>query len=90
MTTIIENVLDEIDIIIEEQIRIANCNAVLEDRRIRLLEFIRTSQELVISKRARENLIVTVSNMEIKVVQQIECKYQNQTTRRCRHNNAGF
>lgn len=90
MTTIIENVLDEIDIIIEEQIRIANCNAVLEDRRIRLLEFIRTSQELEISKRARENLIVTVSNMEIKVVQQIECKYQNQTTRRCRHNNAGF
>ena len=73
MTTIIENVLDEIDIIIEEQIRIANCNAVLEDRRIRLLEFIRTSQELEISKRDHENLMVTVSNMELKVVQQIEC-----------------
>ena len=74
MTNIIENVLDEIDIITEEQKRIVNYNSVLEDRRLRLMEFIKTSEELEISNRARENLMVNVSNMEIRFVKQTTCK----------------
>ena len=83
MTNIIENVLDEIDIITEEQKRIVNYNSVLEDRRLRLMEFIKTSEELEISNRARENLMVNVSNMEIRVVKQTECKSKTQIQRRC-------
>ena len=90
MTNIIENVLDEIDIITEEQKRIVNYNSVLEDRRLRLMEFIKTSEELEISNRARENLMVNVSNMEIRVVKQTKCKSKTQIQRRCRHFNVGF
>ena len=44
--------------ITEEQKRIVNYNSVLEDRRLRVMEFIKTSEELEISKRACENLMV--------------------------------
>ena len=90
MTAIIEIVSVEIDIITQEQMRIAKLNFVLEDRRLRLMEFLKSREELNISKRARENLIVTVSNMETKLVKQTQEKLGKQSTRRCRHYNAHY
>ena len=61
-------VLHEIDIIVKEQIMIVRHNAFLEDRRIRLMDFIQNSEILDISNGARENLLKNVSTMEMKVL----------------------
>lgn len=85
--------LCEIDIIIQQQIWISNYISVLEDRRQRLIEFIQTSEELEMSKHARENLIDNVENMEIKLVTQKDCKAKNQRVRekrKCRYDNRGY
>ena len=59
--------LCEIDIIIQQQIWIAQYTSALEDRRLRLMEFIKTSEELKLSNLTRENLCVNVENMEIEL-----------------------
>ena len=51
---VIKNVLDEIDIIIQEQIKIFNYNAMQEDRRRRLMEFLHNSEDLQISETETE------------------------------------
>ena len=59
--------LCEIDIIIQQQIWIAQYISALEDRRLRLMDFIQTSEELELSNQTRENLCVNVENMEIEL-----------------------
>ena len=59
--------LCEIDIIIQQQIWMAQYISVLEDWRLRLMDFIQTSEELTMSNQTRENLCVNVENMEIKL-----------------------
>jgi hypothetical protein len=46
----------EIEIIIQEQIKVANYIAELEDRRDRLMDFIRHSENLLLTKEVREKL----------------------------------
>jgi hypothetical protein len=92
-TIIIENILDEIDIIIKEQIVIFMYNAELEDRRIRLMEFIQNSEELLISRKARENLVSNVSNMGIKVLRKYDTCKENievKIGKKCRYHNKGY
>ena len=59
--------LCEIDIIIQQQIWIAQYISALEDWRLRLMDFIQTSEELTMSNQTSENLCVNVENMEIKL-----------------------
>ena len=42
-------------------------NRMPEDRRFRLLDFVKSSEELIISEKARKNLVKEVSQMAIKV-----------------------
>ena len=86
-------VLAEIDIIIQKQVMIVNYNMELEDRRIRLMEFIQTSVDLNLSERDRENLIVNVSNMKMEVVgtgKEFKKTVKVEEWKRCRYNNKGY
>ena len=58
-------VLHEIDIITKEQVMLVKLHDELEDRRIRLIEFLQTSDKLEISEGSRENLLKNVSDMKI-------------------------
>ena len=67
-STLINLVLHEIDIIIQKQIMIVKLNAEVEDRRVRLIEFIQSSEELHLSRETRKNILENVSNMEMEVL----------------------
>ena len=60
-------VLLTIDIIIKEQIKLVKYNDDLEDRRLRLMEFVKHSEILEISAGARENLLQNVPDMRLTV-----------------------
>ena len=64
---VIEIVLHEIDIISNEQMRIVRYNDELEDRRLRLMEFIQSGESLEITSVAEDNLIKNLTEMELKV-----------------------
>ena len=67
-----EIVFKEFDIIIKEQDKIAQYTAVLEDRRLRFLDFIQTTKELPVLKEERENLEKNVKTLEIKVTRNVK------------------
>ena len=67
-----EIVFKEFDIIIKEQDKIAQYTAVLEDRRLRFLDFIQTTKELPVSKEEREDLEKNVKTLEIKVTRNVK------------------
>ena len=87
-------VLHEIDIIVKEQIMIVRHNAFLEDRRIRLMDFIQNSEILDISNGARENLLKNVSTMEMKVLrvaQAVKDKdIDEKIQKKCRYDDKGY
>ena len=87
-------VLHEIDIIVKEQIMIVRHNAFLEDRRIRLMDFIQNSEILDISNGARENLLKNVSTMEMKVLrvaQTVKDKdIDEKIQKKCRYDDKGY
>ena len=85
--------LCEIDIIIQQQIWISQYISALEDRRLRLMDFIQTSEEFEMSNQTRENLCVNVENMEIKLGVVNECEGKNRTVkekRKCPYDNRGY
>ena len=63
-----ETVMMEIDIIIQEQTKIANYTVWLEDRRLRLMNYVQKTNCLKISESGRKTLIKNITNMEIKVL----------------------
>ena len=89
-----EIVLEEIGFITNEQIRIMKYNAEMEDRRLRLLEFIKRRENLRISKEAQTNLILNVSNMELKVLRTPEGFHNKDVEvadkKKCRYDNKGY
>jgi len=89
-SSVIETVFTEMDIIKEEQLKIINYNAFLEDRRQRFIDFILRT-DLQVSEKASENLINCVPKLEIKVLENPEQERASTTlTRKCRHNNKGY
>ena len=88
---VMEIVLYEIDIITKEQTMIVKYNNELEDRRLRLMEFVKNSEILEISAEARQNLLHNVSDMELKVTKSFNVKGKNVASKKkCRHNNNGY
>ena len=88
---VMEIVLFEIDIIAKEQSMIDKYNNELEDRRLRLMEFVQNSGRLQISTEARDSLLQNVSTMELKVTKSSNLKGKNVTLKKkCRHNNFGY
>ena len=90
-----EIVFKEFDIIIKEQDKIAQYTAVLEDRRLRFLDFIQTTKELPVSKEEREDLEKNVKTLEIKVTRNVKMeliidKTEEKTDRKCRYHDRGF
>ena len=89
-----EIVLEEIAFITNEQIRIMKYNAEMEDRRLRLLEFIKRRENLRISKEAQTNLILNVSIMELKVLRTPEGFHNKDVEvadkKKCRYDNKGY
>ena len=84
-------VLHEIDIITKEQIMLIKYNEQLEDRRLRLEEFVRNSDKLEISEGARENLVQNVSDMELTVSKcQIIKDKKIEFKKKCRYDNRGY
>ena len=61
---VIEIVLHEMDITSNEQMRIVRYNDELEDRRLRLMEFIQRGENLEITPGAKANLIKNVTEMK--------------------------
>ena len=61
-------VLHEIDIIIQKQMMVMKFNAEGEDRRIRLMEFIQSSDESQLSRENRKNILEKVYNMKMEVL----------------------
>ena len=95
MPDIMEIVFKEFDIIIKEQDKIAQYTAVLEDRRLRFLDFIQTTKELPVSKEEREDLEKNVKTLEIKVTRNVKMeliidKTEEKTDRKCRYHDRGF
>ena len=90
----VEIVLLEIDIIIKEQLKIFSYNAELEDRRLRLMDFVKHSEKLKVSEEWRENITTKVSSLEIKVVRKhepsMEDVIENKKAKKCRYDNKGF
>ena len=66
--SLINLVHHEIDIIVQKQIMIVKLNEEVEDRRIRLMEFVQSDEDLQISSKARNDILENVSNMEMKVL----------------------
>ena len=64
---VMELVLHEIDIVTKEQMMLVKYHNELEDRRLRLMEFVQNSEKLEISAEARDNLLHNVSDMELKL-----------------------
>ena len=88
---VMEIVLYEIDIITKEQTMIVKYNNELEDRRLRLMEFVKNSEILEISAEARQNLLHNVSDMELKVTKSFNVKGKNVASKKkCRHTNNGY
>ena len=58
----------EIDIISQKQIMMMQYNAEVEDRRMRLIEFIQSSDELQLSRETRKNILENVYNMKMEVL----------------------
>ena len=95
---LISTVYLEIDIIINEQRSIMHQNAVNEDRRKRLMDFIKNSEALEISSEKRGNLLANILDLEInvqrrehKIVDPIKTDpFKDKRQRKCRHNNAGY
>ena len=70
---------------------IVKYNNELEDRRLRLMEFVQNSEKLDISERARDNILHNVSCMELTVTKSSNVKGQTVTSKKkCRHNNSGY
>ena len=83
----------EIDIIKEEQIKIINYNAFLEDRRLRFVDFIRKNEDLKVSETACKNLINCVAKLEVKVIENPELRKGNpetNTRKVCRYDRKGY
>ena len=83
----------EIEIIIQEQIKIANYIAEVGDRRGRLMDFIKYSVNLLLTKEVRENLERNVTNMEIKLMRNSENRMEKligTDLKKCRYDNTGF
>ena len=81
------------DIIVQEQTKIADYNAWLENRRLRLMEFIQKTDNLPICGRARENLLESVANMEMKFLGNSQRKAESVETKfrkKCRYDNKGY
>ena len=57
---VMEIVLYEIDIIAKEQLMIVKYNIELDDRRLRLMEFVKNSEKLQISTEARPETIFSI------------------------------
>ena len=92
-TTLINLVFHEIDIITQKQIMIANLNEEVEDRRIRLMEFIKNDEELGLSRNARGNILENVSNMKMEVKRtekEFKENVKEKVEIRCRHHNKGY
>ena len=91
---VVEIVFVEIDIIMKEQLKIFSYNAELEDRRLRLMDFIKHSEHLKVSKELRENMTTKASSLEIKVVRKHEPPREdvseNKNSKKCRYDNKGF
>ena len=90
-------VWEEIDIITYEQIKIIKYNEELEDRRLRLLEFIKRSEQLNITKEAQNNLLLNVSHMEMEVLRtgkahqpSFKERTEVKDVKKCRFNNTGY
>ena len=92
-------VLEEIDIITNEQIKMIKYNEELEDRRSRLLEFIKTSENLNISKEAQKNLLQNIFHMEREILRtgkaykpsdEENTEVKVVKLKRCRFNNPGY
>ena len=66
--TLNDLVLHEVDIIIQKQIMVMKFNAEVEDRRIRLMEFIQSSDESQLSRENRKNILEKVYNMKMEVL----------------------
>ena len=60
--------LHEIDIIIQNQIMVMKFNTEVEDRRIRLMEFIQSSDESQLSRENRKNILEKVYNMKMEAM----------------------
>lgn len=90
-SSVIETIFMEIDIIKEEQSKIIEYHAFLEDRRQRLVNFIQKTDDIKLSEKAVENLVNCVSKLEIKVMEDPEKEtVASKVTRKCRHNNRGY
>ena len=74
---VIEIVLKKIDIISNEQMRIIKYNGELEDRRLRLMEFIQSGPNLEITSGARNNLIKNVTEMKLNLSKSENVKDQS-------------
>ena len=55
--SLINLVHHEIDIIVQKQIMIVKFNEEVEDRRVRLMEFVQSSDELQVSRKTRNNIL---------------------------------
>ena len=85
--------LHEIDIINQKQIMIVKFNTEVEDRRIRLMEFIQTSDELQLSRKTCKNILENVSNMEMEVLRTTKVykeTVEDEIGKKCRYNNKGY
>jgi hypothetical protein len=91
--TLINLVFHEIDIITKKQIMIANLNDEVEDRRIRLVEFIQSSDELGLSRKACGNILENVSNMKMEVMRtekDFKENVEEKVEKRCIYHNKGY
>lgn len=86
---IINLVFHEIDIINQEQMKVAKYNSELEDRRQRLLEFIQKSEKISLTKAAHDYLVDHVSKMEQKVAG-TDLNSKGKDGKVCRYHNSGF
>ena len=65
-SSVMETIMLEIDIIKEEQMKISNYIAFLEDRRLRMVDFIQKAENLQVSGKGREKLINCVPKLEMR------------------------
>ena len=87
-------VLNEIDIIVKEQIMLVRHNEYLEDRRIRLMDFIQNSEMIDIWNEARTNLNKNVLTLEMKVMKAPQIVKDKDTEeklqKRCNYDDRGY
>ena len=88
---VMELVLHEIDIVTKEQMMLVKYHNELEDRRLRLMEFVQNSEKLEISAEARDNLLHNVSDMELKLTKSSNFKGNNfGLKKKCRYDDRGY